>query len=75
MGVLNPFSPKTLYCPYCGAKVVRGDNYCHSCRREFSESPVESSQISKVHPPSTERRDPKIAAFLPHTPYTVDNAP
>jgi hypothetical protein len=37
-----------LHCPYCGKKVIQGDNFCHSCRRTFEDPLIDPSQKSQI---------------------------
>jgi len=63
MSRFNPFSKSTLYCPYCGAAAIHGDNFCHNCRRTFVDKPVEFSQ-TQLKPSHAVLRKPWISASL-----------
>jgi tetratricopeptide (TPR) repeat protein len=59
-----PASPRSLYCPYCGEKVVQGDNFCHSCRRTFIDALIDPSKVSQTKYPDVQVVNPQVAGFL-----------
>jgi TM2 domain-containing membrane protein YozV len=63
MGPGKPRSEREKFCPYCGTKVVRDDNYCISCRRTFVDPPVDNS-ISSPEEVKREWRKSTLAAIL-----------
>jgi TM2 domain-containing membrane protein YozV len=57
------FPSRTLYCPYCGAKVIQGDNFCHNCRRTFLDPLVEYTK-TQLKPSDIKLRKPWISAIF-----------
>ena len=60
----DAFTSHTKYCPYCGTKIVRDDNYCVACRRTFVDPPVERSPEQVQPRAMTESRRPWVSAVL-----------
>jgi len=60
----DAFRSQTKYCPYCGTKIVRDDNYCVVCRRTFVDPPVEHSPEPVRPRTMTAPRRPWVSAVL-----------
>jgi len=64
MGSDDAFRLRSKYCPYCGSKVLRDDNYCVVCRRTFVDPLVEDSSPTVQQHEYTKWKKPWVSAFL-----------
>jgi len=64
MGSQDAFKPHTQYCPYCGAKIVREDNFCVECRRTFVDPPVDQAPHEIQPREYTASQNPWVSSIL-----------